>query len=73
MSSVPFDFTAEGRVKSVNAFTFLKHYVSKPGEVGSIAPSSSTLANVMTAKAGVSSASSVLELGPGTGAITRCI
>ena len=57
----------------MNAFAFLKHYISKPGEVGSITPSSSTLANVMTEKACVSSASSVLELGPGTGAITRCI
>lgn len=64
---------SQGGFQEVNALRFFKHFVSRPGEVGAVSASSEALASVMTARAGVRGASSVLELGPGTGAITRCI
>jgi len=46
---------------------FLRH----PGQVGALCPSSRTLAVEMTRNVGMETAETVVELGPGTGAITR--
>ena len=46
---------------------FLRH----PGQVGAFCPSSRFLAVEMTRKIGMEDARTVVELGPGTGAITR--
>ena len=46
---------------------FLRH----PGQVGAFCPSSRFLAVEMTQKIGMEDARTVVELGPGTGAITR--
>lgn len=52
---------------------FLKQFIVAPGDVGAVTPSSRVLAEVMVAKAQVSRATFVVELGPGTGAITKVI
>ena len=52
---------------------FLRAFVLHPKTVGAIAPSSRRLAEAMIPPAGLGSASVVVELGAGTGAITRLI
>ena len=52
---------------------FLKRFLSDPIATGSIAPSSRHLARTMVQDMGLSSASTVVELGPGTGAFTGVI
>lgn len=48
-------------------------FLRMPGSVGAVAPSSSQLAELITEAAGVAQASVVVELGPGTGAVTSAI
>jgi phospholipid N-methyltransferase len=50
---------------------FLKEYLLKQKTTGAIWPSSSHLAKAMTPAKNLASANDVVELGPGTGAITR--
>jgi phospholipid N-methyltransferase len=57
----------------VYALRFLKEFITKPGDVGSIAPSSKQLAAQVVDSAKVPQASVVVEFGPGTGAITESI
>jgi len=52
---------------------FLREIFRDPRETGAIAPSSRQLAELVTLAAGVSSAKFVLELGAGTGAITKTL
>jgi len=52
---------------------FFKGWVSKPRAVGSIVPTSATTARRMASIADANSGLPVLELGPGTGVITRAI
>ena len=52
---------------------FLKEFVSKPMLTGSIVPSSQALADELLRGVDFHSAKSVIEVGPGTGAITRKI
>ncbi len=52
---------------------FLKQFISRPGKVGAFAPSSGYLAQAMIGRYALSDAKSVLELGPGTGALTKHI
>ena len=52
---------------------FLRGYLRAPGAVGSITPSSLSLARRMARLAGVGQAHAVVELGAGTGAITRAL
>lgn len=49
---------------------FLLEFVRNPGVIGSVAPSSGVLARRIVSEAGVSSASAVVEYGPGTGVFT---
>jgi phosphatidylethanolamine/phosphatidyl-N-methylethanolamine N-methyltransferase len=53
--------------------TFLTRSVARPFRVGAIAPSSRGLARAMAAQADSRQAGSVLELGPGTGVVTRAL
>src|SRR5688572_30795399 len=55
------------------SWTFFRHSVSNWKHTGAVAPSSSHLAQRMVDVAGVAGAGAVLELGPGTGAITQSI
>ncbi len=53
--------------------TFLKQFMAGPKRVGALVASSRWLAEAITEAAGVCEASAVLELGPGTGAVTEVI
>jgi phospholipid N-methyltransferase len=50
---------------------FLKGFIEAPNRVGSIVPSSRELASVVVKSAKVPDAGTVVEFGPGTGAITE--
>ncbi|MCB9681253.1 MAG: methyltransferase domain-containing protein [Alphaproteobacteria bacterium] len=52
-------------------FTFLREFVRDPTRIGSVTPSSRALARKVVQTAEVRPGSVVLELGPGTGPITR--
>ena len=52
---------------------FLAEFLRNPFSVGSVAPSSRWLAARMVREARLAGAGTVVELGPGTGAITRAI
>lgn len=51
---------------------FLKSWLRRPIRTGAVAPSSNALARLITRDL-VAGAGPVIELGPGTGAFTRCI
>ncbi len=53
--------------------TFLRTFLSRPGQVGAIAPSSRFLAQCMVDSVDWASARYVVEYGPGTGAFTGAI
>src|SRR5215467_13254108 len=53
--------------------TFLAEFIQKPFATGSLIPSSSYLAKTMIQEAGLTSADTVLEYGPGTGVFTSFI
>ena len=52
---------------------FLRAFAQRPFATGAIAPSSRHLAAEMVAGSELASASTVVEIGPGTGALTRAI
>jgi phosphatidylethanolamine/phosphatidyl-N-methylethanolamine N-methyltransferase len=56
----------------MNSLSFFLHWLSDPRQVGAVAPSSKTLAAVITAEIAPESAP-VIELGPGSGAFTRAL
>ena len=56
----------------MNSLSFFFHWLSDPGQVGAVAPSSAALASLITSEIKPESAP-ILELGPGSGAITRML
>ena len=52
---------------------FLGEFLKAPGSIGAVAPSSAQLADAITEAAGVRQARVVVELGPGTGALSAAI
>lgn len=62
---------------STNAFRdslrFLRVLLAHPRHIGAVAPSSSNLARAVAAEIDIAQPGPVLELGPGTGALTRGI
>lgn len=56
-----------------DTFAFIQHFLADPVRIGAIAPSSRRLAERMVADMGLEEATTVVELGPGTGAFTRLI
>lgn len=54
-------------------FVFLQEFLKHPLQIGSIIPSSRFLERRLVETAGVSSAKTIVELGPGTGGTTRKI
>jgi len=56
-----------------NRIVFLREFLRHPQQVGSIIPSSHFLERRVVEVAGVSSAHTIVELGAGTGGITRAI
>ncbi|QMV40865.1 class I SAM-dependent methyltransferase [Cohnella cholangitidis] len=61
------------RIISEEARLFLRKFVRKPKQIGSVVPSSRFLADSMVAPIPWHSVQSVAELGSGTGAITQAI
>jgi phospholipid N-methyltransferase len=59
-------------MKPLNSFSFFLHWLSDPLQVGAVAPSSPALAAAITAEIAPETAP-VIELGPGTGAVTRAL
>ena len=57
----------------VDELTFLRSLASRPSMIGAIAPSSQALARAIAAQVDPLIAGYVLELGPGTGAITGAL
>lgn len=55
------------------ALEFFKQFVVAPSNIGAVAASSKSLADLMTHAADVAHSRCVVELGPGTGAITQVI
>lgn len=49
---------------------FFKTFIKNPSSIGAVYPTSSVLSGELTSKIGLSKAATVVELGPGTGAIT---
>ena len=60
-----------GLQKLQSAVAFIKEFAQKPGEIGAIAPSSKFLAELMVEAADIQPEHVVVELGPGTGVMTR--
>ncbi len=54
----------------MSGITFLKNFIKKPIHTGAVWPSSPYLSLEMTRHIGIERASAVVELGPGTGAVT---
>jgi len=52
---------------------FLRQFFCSPRDIGAVAPSSRALAELITEAAQVHNAATVVEFGPGTGAITEVI
>ena len=52
---------------------FLQEFLKHPLQIGSVIPSSRFLENRVVATAGINSARTIVELGPGTGGTTRAI
>jgi len=61
------------RLRQLDEIAFIKTWVDNPLKTGAIAPSGSDLAAAMAAAIGHMPHESVLELGPGTGSVTRAI
>lgn len=55
----------------MSTLTFFKEFLHKPAEIGSVIPSSPYLGEAVARKARVHEADTVVELGPGTGSVTR--
>lgn len=56
-----------------DSLRFLRVLLAHPRQIGAIAPSSGGLARAMAAEIDITQAGPILELGPGTGALTRGI
>lgn len=65
--------TAELKHRVLDDIRFLKSWVEKPLQIGAVAPSSPTLAKLMARHVDPDRPGSVVELGPGTGVVTKAI
>jgi phospholipid N-methyltransferase len=64
---IPINYHVNGRL------VFIQQFFKHPLQIGSIIPSSRFLERRIVAAAGIASANVVIELGPGTGGLTRAI
>lgn len=65
--------SAELKHKVLDEVRFLRSWFDKPLQVGAVAPSSPTLARLMARFVDPASTGSVVELGPGTGVVTKAL
>ena len=61
------------RHKVLDEVRFLKNWIDKPLMTGAVAPSSPQLAKLMASHVDPETAGMVVELGPGTGVVTRAL
>ena len=61
------------REHRVSGLKFFKQFIASPAKTGSVAPSSKALADAVVRMARVNEADTVVEFGPGSGAITGSI
>lgn len=66
-NKIPINNNVDGRL------VFIQEFLKHPLQIGSIIPSSRFLERRIVAVAGIASANVVVELGPGTGGITRAL
>ena len=52
---------------------FLRQWMRRPGEIGALVPSGRALTSAIAGEIDVSSPGTVVELGPGTGCVTRAL
>jgi phosphatidylethanolamine/phosphatidyl-N-methylethanolamine N-methyltransferase len=64
---------AEFKHKVMDDIRFLRSWVEKPLQIGAVAPSSPALARLMASHIDPNAPGPVLELGPGTGVVTKAI
>lgn len=64
---------AELKHKVLDEVRFLRSWFDKPLQVGAVAPSSPALARLMARFVDPASTGSVVELGPGTGVVTKAL
>jgi phosphatidylethanolamine/phosphatidyl-N-methylethanolamine N-methyltransferase len=60
-------------VPVLRTLTFFKSFITKPGDVGAVLPSSDELADLVTDEGRIREANVVVEFGAGTGAITKWV
>ena len=69
----PENMTSHLRPKLDDRLAFLRAFLRAPRRVASIVPSSRFLERRIVARSGVATATTIVELGPGTGGTTRAI
>jgi phosphatidylethanolamine/phosphatidyl-N-methylethanolamine N-methyltransferase len=60
-------------LRFLDEVAFIRHWIDKPLSMGAVTPSSKVLARAMARYVDPESAGPVIELGPGTGAVTKAL
>jgi phosphatidylethanolamine/phosphatidyl-N-methylethanolamine N-methyltransferase len=63
----------KGGLRFVDEVAFIRHWIDKPLSMGAVAPSGKPLARAMARCVDPDAPGPVIELGPGTGAVTRAL
>jgi phosphatidylethanolamine/phosphatidyl-N-methylethanolamine N-methyltransferase len=61
------------RPRNFDGFRFFLHWLCRPGQVGAVVPSGPALAAALAAEIDTEAPGAVVELGPGTGRVTRAL
>ena len=60
-------------LRHYDGFRFFLHWLRRPGKVGAVVPSGPALAAALAAEVDTAAPGAVVELGPGTGRVTRAL
>jgi phosphatidylethanolamine/phosphatidyl-N-methylethanolamine N-methyltransferase len=61
------------RLRDCDEFRFFLHWLRRPGQVGAVVPSGPALAAALADEIDTAAPGAVVELGPGTGRVTRAL
>jgi phosphatidylethanolamine/phosphatidyl-N-methylethanolamine N-methyltransferase len=61
------------RLRDCDGFRFFLHWLRRPAEIGAVVPSGPALAAALAAEIDTEAPGAVVELGPGTGRVTRAL
>ncbi len=61
------------RLRNCDSLRFFLRWLRRPGRVGAVAPSGAALASALAAEIDAEAPGTVVELGPGTGRVTRAL